>query len=63
MGCFLDYKMIDSKIVASQVHELQVLLHEIHAKGMVLIVASQVHELQVLLHEIHAEGMVLSETF
>ena len=33
---FLDFKMVSSKTVASQVQELQVIIHEIHAKGMVL---------------------------
>ena len=36
MGQFLDFKMVDSKIVASQAQELQVIIHEIHAEGMVL---------------------------
>ena len=36
MECFLDYKMLDSKIVVIQVQELQVILHEIHAKRMML---------------------------
>ena len=42
MGRFLDFKMIDSKIVASQVQELQVILHEIHAEGMILSETFQV---------------------
>ncbi|GKD47910.1 pol polyprotein, partial [Tanacetum coccineum] len=33
---FLDYKMVDSKSVISQVQDLQVLLHNIHAEGMTL---------------------------
>lgn len=33
---FLDFKMVDSKTVMSQVQEFQVILHEIHAEGMVL---------------------------
>ena len=33
---FLDYKMVDSKTVISQVQELQVILHEIDAEGMIL---------------------------
>ncbi|GKC92548.1 pol polyprotein [Tanacetum coccineum] len=33
---FLDYKMVDSKNVTSQVQDLQVLLHDIHAEGMTL---------------------------
>ena len=36
VGRFLDYKMVDSKIVTSQVQELQVILHEIHVEGMML---------------------------
>nr|KAJ0208155.1 hypothetical protein LSAT_V11C500256600 [Lactuca sativa] len=31
---FLDYKMVDGKTLMSQVHELQVLLHDIHGEGM-----------------------------
>ncbi|XP_073138938.1 uncharacterized protein [Henckelia pumila] len=42
VGRFLDYKMIYSKSVISQVQELQVLLHEIHAEGMVLSETFQV---------------------
>ena len=33
---FLDFKMVDSKTVITQVQELQVILHEIHAEGMTL---------------------------
>ena len=36
MGHFLDYKMVDSKTVVSQVQELQVILHEIRVEGMML---------------------------
>ena len=36
VSLFLDFKMVDSKTVASQVQELQVIIHEIHAEGMVL---------------------------
>ncbi|KAL5566324.1 hypothetical protein UlMin_029488 [Ulmus minor] len=39
---FLDYKMVDSKSVISQVQEIQVILHEIHAKGMNLSETFQV---------------------
>ena len=35
MVCFLNYKMIDCKTAASQLQKLQVILHEIHFKGMV----------------------------
>ncbi|GJT45275.1 retrovirus-related pol polyprotein from transposon TNT 1-94 [Tanacetum coccineum] len=39
---FLDYKMDDSKIVITQVYDLQVLLHDIHAEGMTLSETFQV---------------------
>ena len=42
MGRFLDYKMIDSKIVVNQVQELQVILYEINVKGMMLSETFQV---------------------
>lgn len=41
-GCFLDYKMADSKTMISQVQELQVILHEIHVEGMSLSESLQV---------------------
>ena len=36
VGKFLDYKMLDSKIVISQVQDLQVILHDIYAEGVSL---------------------------
>ncbi|KAL5551068.1 hypothetical protein UlMin_001244 [Ulmus minor] len=42
VGLFLDYKMVDSKSVISQVQEIQVILHEIHAEGMNLSETFQV---------------------
>ena len=42
VGRFLDYKMVDSKTIVSQVQDLQVILHEIHAKGTVLSESFQV---------------------
>ncbi|GJT45154.1 retrovirus-related pol polyprotein from transposon TNT 1-94 [Tanacetum coccineum] len=39
---FLDYKMVDSKNVITQVQDLQVLLHDIHVEGMSLSEAFQV---------------------
>ena len=39
---FLEYKMVDSKTVMSQVQELQIILHEIHAEKMVLSESFQV---------------------
>ena len=42
VGRFLDYKMIDSKTVVNKVQEIQVILHEIHAEGMMLSETFQV---------------------
>ncbi|GJS68516.1 pol polyprotein [Tanacetum coccineum] len=42
VACFLDYKMVDSKNVITQVQDLQVLLHDIHAKGMTMSETFQV---------------------
>ena len=42
VGRFLDYKMVDSKTIISQIQDLQVILHEIHAEGMVLSESFQV---------------------
>nr|GEZ48498.1 hypothetical protein [Tanacetum cinerariifolium] len=39
---FLDYKMVDSKNVISQVQDLQVLIHDIQAEGMTLSETFQV---------------------
>ena len=50
VGYFLDYKMVDSKIVVSQVQELQVILHEIHAEGMMLGITFQVAAIIEKLH-------------
>ncbi|KAK3029035.1 hypothetical protein RJ639_040087 [Escallonia herrerae] len=36
VGKFLDFKMVDSKTVISQVQEFKLILHNIHAEGMVL---------------------------
>ncbi|PKI76641.1 hypothetical protein CRG98_002950 [Punica granatum] len=37
VGRFLDFKMVDSRTIMSQVQEFQVLLHEIQTEGMALI--------------------------
>ncbi|XP_022849837.1 uncharacterized protein LOC111371918 [Olea europaea var. sylvestris] len=36
VGKFLDFKMVDSKTVMTQVQEIQLILHDIHAEGMKL---------------------------
>ena len=42
VGKFLDFKIVDSKTVLSQVQELQVVVHDIHAEGMTLSETFQV---------------------
>ena len=42
VGRFLDFKMVDSRTVISQVQEIQVILHEIQAEGMILSETFQV---------------------
>ncbi|XP_073133885.1 uncharacterized protein [Henckelia pumila] len=42
VGRFLDFKIVDSKPVISQVQEIQVILHEIHVEGMTLSESFQV---------------------
>nr|GEY87728.1 Pol polyprotein [Tanacetum cinerariifolium] len=42
VAIFLDYKMVDSKNVTSQVQDLHVLIHDIHAGGMTLSETFQV---------------------
>ncbi|KZV36117.1 hypothetical protein F511_22096 [Dorcoceras hygrometricum] len=34
VGKFPDYRMVDSKYVMSQVQEMQLILHDLHAEGM-----------------------------
>ncbi|KAL6581162.1 hypothetical protein OROMI_007085 [Orobanche minor] len=36
VGWFLDCKMVDSKTVVNQVQEMQVIIHDIHAEGMII---------------------------
>ncbi|CAM8943434.1 unnamed protein product [Rhodiola kirilowii] len=36
VGRFLEFSMVDSKTVTSQVHELQLIMHEMNAEGMVV---------------------------
>ena len=42
LGRFLDYKMVDSKIVVNQVQELQMIIHDSHSEGMVINESFQV---------------------
>ncbi|KZV23406.1 hypothetical protein F511_17366, partial [Dorcoceras hygrometricum] len=34
VGKFIDYRMVDSKSVMSQVHEMQLILHDLHTEVM-----------------------------
>ncbi|CAM8931388.1 unnamed protein product [Rhodiola kirilowii] len=36
VGRFLEFQMVDSKTVTSQVHDLQLIMHEMHSEGMVV---------------------------
>ena len=42
VAMFLDYKMVDSKIVGSQVQELQLIIHDMIAEDMLVNEAFQV---------------------
>jgi hypothetical protein len=42
VGQFMNFKMVDSKTVISQVQELQLIIHGIHAEGMVISESFQV---------------------
>ena len=42
VGKLLDYKMVDSKTMLSQVQELQVILYEIHAESIYVSESFQV---------------------
>ncbi|GJX18203.1 pol polyprotein [Tanacetum coccineum] len=52
---FLDYKMVDSKSVVSQVQDLQVLLHDIHAEGMTL---SETFQVAAIIEKLPKAGIV-----
>lgn len=52
---FLGYKMVDSKTVISQVQELQVILHEIHAEGMVL---SETFQVAAIIEKLPLHGKI-----
>ncbi|KAL0282790.1 UNVERIFIED_CONTAM: hypothetical protein Sangu_2932100 [Sesamum angustifolium] len=42
VGKFLDFKMVDSKMIMNQVQEFQMILHDLHAEGMKLSKSFQV---------------------
>ena len=45
IGRFLDYKMLDSKTVMIQVQEILLIIHDLHAEGMILNEPFQVGEI------------------
>ncbi|KZV14607.1 hypothetical protein F511_42318 [Dorcoceras hygrometricum] len=45
LGKFLDYKMMDSKSVMSQVQEMQLILHDLHVEGNEMSESFQVAEI------------------
>ena len=51
VGKFLYYKMLDSKTVISQVQDLQVILHDIHAEGMTLSESFYYNKLTIYLRK------------
>ena len=58
VGRFLDYKMLDSKTIISQMQELQLILHEIHAEGMTLSKSFQVATIIEKLPSSWKEGLI-----
>ena len=48
VGRLLEFKMVDSKTVISQVQEIQVNLHEIHVEGIILSETFQVAVIEKL---------------
>ena len=61
---FLDYKMIDSKTVVTQVQELQVIIHDLLAEGINLFNA-YVRNIKFFLntHLIINVGMIVNDVF
>ena len=61
---FLDYKMIDSKTVATQVQELQVIIHDLHAEGINLFNA-YVRNIKFFLntHIMFNVGLIVNDVF
>ncbi|XP_070017063.1 uncharacterized protein [Nicotiana sylvestris] len=61
---FLDYKMVDSKFVITQVQELQVIIHDLLAEGMNQInIDVESSNLSILTNGNFIEGLVISEAF
>lgn len=59
MGWLLNYKMAELKAIINQVQEIQVILHETHAKGMTLSGAFQV---DVIIEKLLMHEMILKTT-
>ncbi|GJT33759.1 hypothetical protein Tco_0924178 [Tanacetum coccineum] len=57
---FLDYKMVDSKNVISQVQDLQVLLHDIHTEGMTL---SETFQVAAIIEKLPPSWLAQKDTY
>ncbi|XP_070055477.1 uncharacterized protein [Nicotiana tomentosiformis] len=60
---FLDYKMVDNKLVITQVQELQVIIHDLLAEGIIRINAYVESINSVTNYEFFVEGLVINEAF
>ncbi|XP_070023506.1 uncharacterized protein [Nicotiana sylvestris] len=60
---FLDYKMVDSKPVITQVEELQVIIHDLLAEGIIQINAFVESINSVTNYEFFVEGLDINEAF
>ncbi|XP_070003179.1 uncharacterized protein [Nicotiana sylvestris] len=60
---FLDYKMVDNKPVINQVQELQVIIHDLFAEGIIRINAFVESINSVTNYEFFVEGLVINEAF
>ena len=60
---FLDFKMIDTRSVITQVQELQVIVHDLLAEGMTRI-NNFINKIYLIInYEFVIEGMVINEAF
>ncbi|XP_070029662.1 uncharacterized protein [Nicotiana sylvestris] len=61
---FLDYKMVDSKSVIIQVHELQVIIHDLFAEGISRInIDIESSNFSIFTNRIFIKGLAINEAF
>ncbi|XP_070020785.1 uncharacterized protein [Nicotiana sylvestris] len=61
---FLDYKMVDSKSIITQVQELQLIIHDLLAEGINRINTDvERSKFSIFTNGIFIEGLVINETF